>query len=304
MGPGEGEIVEFVGAYAMSHAGLIVTRRDDGPQDAVARIYDAFGTVRDEIADLAPDAVLIIATDHQKAFPLEGVPQFSIGVGPTAKGLGDAGVPACEVPVQQALAADLLEGMVERGVDLAFTERVAIDHSFVVPLMLLTPDFDVPIVPVMVNCNVPPRPTFERSYQVGRILGEAARASRDARVVLVGTGGLSHWVGDEERWEYLARPAGTRIADRDRFPVEIDDTGEINSEWDRAFLETLHRGEADRFVTEWTAEQVEAAAGNGAQEVRNWVLAAGALADRPIETIAYEPVSEWLTGTAVARFAA
>jgi hypothetical protein len=296
--------MDFVAGYVMSHAGLIVSRKDLGPDEPVTRIYDAFAVIRDEIAGLKPDAILIIATDHMKAFPLEGVPQFSLGVGAVAHGLGDAGLPPCEVPVHQPFAQAILDGTVARGVDLAFTEHVAIDHSYVVPLSLITPGLDVPIIPLTQNCNVPPRPTLRRSYEVGRALGEAARAGPPGRVVLVGTGGLSHWVGSEDRRSFVNRPAGTRIADRDLYPVEIEETGDINVTWDLEFLATLGRADVSRFLDEWTAEQVEAAAGNGAHEIRNWLTAIGAIGDRPVETVAYEPISEWLTGTAVARFAA
>ena len=296
--------MEFVAGYVASHAGLIVSRKDSGPDDTVARIYDAFATIRAEIASLEPDAILIIATDHMKAFPLEGVPQFSLGVGPVAHGLGDAGIPPCEVPVHQGFAQAILEGAVDRGVDLAFTEHVAIDHSYVMPLSLITPSLDVPIIPLTQNCNVPPRPTLRRSYEVGRVIGDATRSGPPGRLVLIGTGGLSHWVGSEARRAFVNRPAGTRIADRDLYPVELEETGDINVTWDLEFLATLGRGDLRRFLEDWTAEQVEEAAGNGAHEIRNWLTAAGAIGDLPVETIAYEPIAEWLTGTAVARFAA
>lgn len=295
--------MEFAAAYATSHAGLIVTRRDEAPGDQVGRIYSGFERLREEIADLEPDAIVIIATDHQKAFPLEGVPQFSIGVGPVARGLGDAGIPPCEVPVHQEFAEAILEGCIDRHVDLAFTEEVGIDHSFVVPLQFVTPDLHVPIVPITQNCNVPPRPRLERSHEVGRILGEAIRSGPDGRVVLIGTGGLSHWVGSEERREYINRPAGTRIADRDRFPVEIDDTGPINVGWDKLFLDALGKGEAGSFIADWPAERIEAEAGNGAHEIRNWLIAAGSVQDRPSTVIAYEAIEEWLTGIGIVEFA-
>jgi hypothetical protein len=295
--------MEFAAAYAASHAGLIVTRRDQAPTEQIGRIYDGFEVLRREISEARPDAILIIATDHQRAFPLEGVPQFSLGVGPVARGLGDAGIPPCEVPVHQAFAQAILDGCIDRHVDMAFTEDVAIDHSFVVPLNFVTPDLDVPIVPITQNCNVPPRPRPERSHEVGKILGEAVRSGPEGRVVLIGTGGLSHWVGSEERQAFVNRPAGTRIADRDSFPVDLEDTGPINVDWDTAFLGALAEGRVASFIEDWPAERIEKEAGNGAHEIRNWLMAAGAVLDKPAELVAYEPVSEWLTGTGIVRFA-
>ena len=294
--------MDFVAAYAASHAGLIVTRRGEAPSEQVTRIYEGFAKLRHEIADLQPDAVLIIATDHQRAFPLEGVPQFSLGVGPTARGFGDAGAPECEIAVHQQFAQSILEGCVSRDVDLAFSEEVTIDHSYVIPLMLITPDFDIPIIPLTQNCNVPPRPRLRRSYEVGKVLGDVVRSGPPGRIVIIGTGGLSHWVGSEERQEYMRRPAGDRISDRGNFPVELEDVGDINVEWDHGFMEMLSRGAAPSFIAEWTDERLEAVAGNGAHEIRNWLTVAGAVGNSPAKVVAYEPVAEWLTGTGIVKF--
>ena len=79
-----------------------------------------------------------------------------MGWGNPAHGIGDAGLPECEVPVHQQFAKLVLEGCIEGGMDLAYSEAVSIDHSFVTPLMLSTPDFDVPIVPIVQNTRMPP----------------------------------------------------------------------------------------------------------------------------------------------------
>ncbi|MEX2375202.1 MAG: hypothetical protein WD942_06390 [Dehalococcoidia bacterium] len=294
--------MELVGAFACSHAGLIVERRDQAPEGQHDAVYGSFETVRQEIEQLEPDALIVLATDHMKAWPLQGVPQFSLGVGPTARGLGDGGMEPCRIPVHQVFAQSLLEQMVASGVDLAFSEDVAIDHSFVTPLSLLTPNFDVPIVPMTQNCNVPPRPTFARSREVGAWLGEAIQHGPKGRVVLVGTGGLSHWVGSQRRQDFMRRPAGTRLADLKDHPVEISDDGPINASWDRDFLRYVEEGRLSEVADAWSPDDVEEAAGNGAQEIRQWLTVAAAAGDPPAKTLAYEPVAAWLTGTAVVRF--
>jgi hypothetical protein len=186
--------------------------------------------------------------------------------------------------------------------DLAFSEDVLIDHSFVMPLTLLTPGLDVPIVPVVQNCNVPPRPTFRRSRELGQALRQAILAGPEGRVVVVGTGGLSHWVGSVKRRAFMNRAAGTRLSELAAYPVDLQDTGEINQEFDRMFLDRVVAGRLPEFVAEWTPDRVEEVAGNGAHELRNWITAAAVVDDAPAEALAYEPVAEWLTGTAVVRF--
>jgi 2,3-dihydroxyphenylpropionate 1,2-dioxygenase len=255
-----------------------------------------------QIAALEPDAIVLVATDHVRVYPLSSVPQFNIGVSESARGIGDAGLPPCEVSIHQEFARSILEECLEGGVDLAYSETMAIDHSFVTPLTLAFPDAGIPIVPIAQNCNAPPLPSLRRSHAVGRALGQAIRRGPKGRVVLVGTGGLSHWVGPEEFQEFMREPAGTRIARQKDFPMTIGDSGYINEDFDREFLELMCSGRAAEFIREWDSDRLHAEAGNGAQEVRNWLLVAGATGDAKGEVLGYAAVPEWLTGTAVMRF--
>jgi hypothetical protein len=171
------------------------------------------------------------------------------------------------------------------------------------PLSLLTPRFDVPIAPVAQNCNVPPRPSLRRSRELGRAIGESVRAGPGGRAVVIGTGGLSHWVGSPTRRAFMNRPAGTRLAELAAHPVALEETGAINQEFDQQFLDHVVAGQLAEFAATWTPERVEGVAGNGAQELRNWITTAAIVGDARATVLAYEPVAEWLTGTAVVRFA-
>jgi 2,3-dihydroxyphenylpropionate 1,2-dioxygenase len=294
--------MEIVGAYACSHAGLLITRSDDAPAAMRDAVYAAFKEMGNAIRAAEADAVVLVATDHGRIYPLTQVPQFTIGVSETAEGIGDAGLPKCTVPLHQPFAQAILEGMIAEGVDLSFSETSQIDHSFVTPLILAFGDTPIPIVPIAQNCNFPPLPTFARSYEVGSKLRKAIEAGPSGRVVVVGTGGLSHWVGTEEQQQFRRRPAGTRIHAKSAGAMTIDEVGPINETFDRDFIETICAGAAGAFVREWNNERVYVDAGNGAQEIRNWILLAGVMSDTKARLLAYEPVREWLTGTAVVVF--
>src|SRR6266542_2626763 len=258
--------MDIVGAFACSHAGFLISDFDRADPKARDTVYEGFSRMRDEIQRAKPDALVVVATDHGRIYPLNHQPQFVLGVSARARGIGDAGLPTCEVPIHQKLAQQILEGCIEAGVDLAYSEDVSIDHSFVTPLMLTTPDLDVPIVPLVQNTRMPPMPTLQRSYKVGEVLGQVLRTASGGKVAILGTGGLSHWVGDEPRRNFLQQPAGTR------------------------------------FVHEWSNERLVEVGGNGAQEIRNWLLVAGVAQDAPLEVLAYAAVPEWHTGSAVAKF--
>jgi 2,3-dihydroxyphenylpropionate 1,2-dioxygenase len=281
---------------------LIVTRQDQAPIEVRDTVFDAFAAMGRTILDLAPDAIVLIAGDHGRVYPFSSVPQITIGVSDIAHGIGDAGLPSRDVPVHQRFAQAILEGCIDRGIDLGFSEAMAIDHSFIMPLTMALPKMEIPIVPIAQNCFMPPMPRLSRSYEVGRKLGEAIRSGPPGRVVVMGTGGLSHWVGSDSFRDFMNEPAGTRLARKEANPVELDDVGRVNDTFDREFLEIICRGKGRSFADSWDTERVQREAGNGGQEVRNWLLAAAAVGDRPGQVIAYAPVREWLTGTAVLQF--
>ncbi|HXP93285.1 MAG TPA: hypothetical protein VN905_07420 [Candidatus Binatia bacterium] len=293
--------MEIVGAYACSHAGLFISRGDRAPKGQRDSVYGAFAEMGRQIRELAPDALVLIATDHGRIYPFSQVPQFTIGVSESAAGIGDSELPKFTVPVHQRFAQAILDGAIAESVDLAFSESMQIDHSFITPLMLAFGDDFIPIVPIAQNCNVPPLPTLHRSYEVGSKLGSAIEGGPPGRVVVVGTGGLSHWVGTVEQQQFMRRPAGTRLA-MGKPALTLDDVGPINIDFDRAFLQTICKGATRTFLNEWNSVRLYEEAGNGAQEIRNWLLVAGLVADRPAEILAYEPVREWLTGTALVKF--
>jgi len=293
--------MEIAGAYACSHAALLITRGDAAPPAQRDAIYGAFAEMGRAIRAAKADAVVVVATDHGRIYPLTHVAQFTIGVSETAEGIGDGGLPKCTVPIHQPFAQAILNGMIAEGVDLSFSEQMKIDHSFVTPLLLAFGGDAPPIVPIAQNCNFPPLATLQRSREVGIALRRAIEAGPPGRVVVIGTGGLSHWVGTPEEQAFRRRPAGTRMAEA-RGAVTIDETGPVNDAFDRDFVAAICAGKSAAFISEWSDERVYTDAGNGASEIRTWIVLAGVTNDRPARLMAYEPVREWLTGTGIVEF--
>jgi 2,3-dihydroxyphenylpropionate 1,2-dioxygenase len=296
--------MDLVGAYACSHAALLITRGEKADPALKKAVYDGFAEMGRRIRAARPDALVVVATDHSRIHPLSLIPQFTIGVSAYAQSIGDAGLARREFPIHQALAREILEGCLDGGLDLAYSEQMAIDHSFVTPLQLAGLEGEVPVVPITQNCNNPPLPRLERSHAAGRILAKAIAGASAGRAVLIGTGGLSHWVGSPEWQAFMREPAGTRIDRQKDFKMSLPDTGEIDESFDRAFLERLAAGQAGQFLREFDTDRLYRDAGNGAQEIRNWLLVAGAMHDSAGSTLAYAPVPEWCTGTAVMAFSA
>jgi protocatechuate 4,5-dioxygenase beta chain/2'-carboxy-2,3-dihydroxybiphenyl 1,2-dioxygenase large subunit/2'-aminobiphenyl-2,3-diol 1,2-dioxygenase large subunit len=182
---------------------------------------------------------------------------------------------------------------VAAGFDLAFSANPKIDHAFMAPLTLIRPEMDIPVVPVFQNANTEPLPPLWRSAQLGELLRDViTRRPAAETVVVLGTGGLSHWVGTPEM-------------------------GQINSAFDERFLQHVRAGDLGAILAMKTAD-VLAEAGNGAPEICNWVTAMAAASrqegwgvSEPERTargprgvvLAYESVPDWATGIALARLA-
>ena len=281
-------MARLVGAYATSHTAMII--RKFQPADPVhAAVHAAFGQVRREVDRLAPDVLVVIGSEHLNSFGYECFPQICVGIGEKATGWGDGGVPSAELRLAGDFAAQLLTEGVEAGFDLAFSANPRIDHAFMAPLTLIRPEMDIPVVPVFQNANTEPLPPLWRCAQLGELLREVIEhRPATERVVVLGTGGLSHWVGTPEM-------------------------GRINTDFDDQFLQHVRAGDLPAILALKTAD-VLAEAGNGAPEIRNWVTAMAAASVGPAQdgapartprgvVLAYESVPDWATGIALARLA-
>lgn len=277
MGQHRGKIV---GVFAASHAPGITgfpERANPAQRDAVE---NAFRDMNAQIQALRPDAVIAVSVEHFTNFFLGNLPAFAVGtsdsyLGPVTKEMGDfINVDQHNYIGNAALGEHLYKFALESEFDPALVEGgLTFDENFCVPLKRLDPDSQLPLVPVIVNGVNRPCPTANRCYDFGRMIRRAVEAQSVAeRVIVLGTGGLSHWVG-------------------------MPESGNINQEFDRDFLARLESGDSKR-LTDYTQDQIDVA-GNGADEIRTWLVAAGA-AGTAFDTLVYEPVPEWLTGTALA----
>lgn len=304
------EIVLGVGA---SHSTLMNTHwQETFHKDRAERFRDALRSARDELAAARPDTVILVGSNHFRGFWLDLIPSFTIGVGECVAS-GESGTPEGPQPVDVPLARHIANSLVESGCfDAAFSARLQIDHGQSHAIQYLLDGLDVEIVPLVVNVFAPPLPNLERCLDLGRAIRETVLAfPGDRRVAVIGSGGLSHrlpWPdwrdphGDDEEFIVDAWLNGRENwQDYDARRREIIRAAEaaINPEFDHEFLSLLERGQAHR-IAEFTTDELEKTAGNGAQELRTWLLMAALLDHAPARRLAYESMPEWLTGMAVA----
>lgn len=271
-------MAEIAGVFAVSHT-PIMSNMPDAPgamrRDATFAQFERIGA---EIDSLAPDAVLLISNDHLHNFYLDNLPAFCIGIAPSyiSPAEGWLKVPRQTLPGDPLLGAHLLREVIEAGFDPALSMELVLDHGTLTPLDRAGIAGRHPLVPILVNAVQPPMPTMQRSVALGGALRAAIQSYQGAdRVAVLATGGLSHDVGTPRM-------------------------GQLNADFDRQFLRHLEAGGLDD-AAQYARAHVNSA-GNGAEEVRNWLVAQGIAAGAPFETYFYEGMAEWYTGIALGRW--
>jgi 2,3-dihydroxyphenylpropionate 1,2-dioxygenase len=268
--------VVFTGA--VSHGPGITGRADLADPQAKERLYAAFARLREEMEMTRPDVLVVIAAEHFANFFMDNMPAYAVGIADYYDGpIEDEqwlGIDATRVPGDRDTAHALVTHLLE-DVDLAYSEEWKFDHGVMVPLHFLTPDYDLPVIPININCQGPPLTPYARAYRFGRKL-KAACDAHSKRIAVIATGGLSHW------------PA-------------TPDSGKINEAWDRDFLKRWCANDESALAA-YKDEDVYLQAGQGGFEIRTFIAAAGVADGSKGRVYCYEPIPIFAVGCTVARF--
>jgi hypothetical protein len=249
---------------------------------------DALNTLADAVEAASPDLVVIVGDDQGELFSLTNMPAISIYYGDTlatypfwgeddehmpnwkrtaATGYGMDYVHHYRGAPDAALAA--IEGLIARGIDVSAAAEVAdpkkagFGHAFGFIVERLFRGRDIPILPVLLNTYFKPNvPTSARCYDVGRALREVIEGWGDLRVAVIASGGLSHFVTDEN----LDRGVLTAITDKDAAHLRSVPPQALRS---------------------------------GSSEILNWILAAGALEDLTADWTRYLPIYRTPAGSGI-----
>ncbi|HWL45216.1 MAG TPA: hypothetical protein VNQ73_19895 [Ilumatobacter sp.] len=268
----------LVYAGVCSHAPGITGRAERADPAVRDEFYSAFDAMRVAIEATRPDALIVVAAEHFANFFMDNMPSFAIGMADHYDGpIEDSDwlkIPKFSAPGDRDLSQRLITEVMQT-VDVSYAEEWRCDHGIAVPLHFLTPRFDLPIVPVNINCQGPPLAPLHRAWAFGEALRRAADQLPE-RIAIVGTGGISHW------------PA-------------TPDSGKINEAWDRDFLDRWCANDRDALL-DYTDAAAYAAAGQGAFEIRTFI-AVSAAAGRARGTVHfYAPIPIFAVGCTVASY--
>lgn len=172
-----------------------------------------------------------------------------------------------QFPAHPELANHLIDSLVEDGFDVAISERLrpdmGLEHEYTIVYERYSPGGPIPMVPFILSRYLPNQATPARCYALGKALRRAIESwDQDQKVAIMGSGGLSHQILDQE----LDRKAIDAMQEKD-----VD------------ALCSLPRDRLNRAP--------------GTPETLNWVTVAGAMQDRPMTLIDYVPCYRSLAGT-------
>jgi protocatechuate 4,5-dioxygenase beta chain len=252
-------MARLIGGIGTSHIpslGPVIDRRlTETPE--WKPFFDDYQPVRRWLESQAPDLAIVVYNDHGCDFFLDKMPTFAVGAAPSYPP-GDQGWDVRRVPDAAgdlAFSQHAIEHLIEAEFDVTICQELHVDHGFHVPMSLLFGDeWPVRVLPIVVNVIQHPVPTPLRCYKFGQALRRAVDTYPTAeRVVIVGTGGMSHQLHGER-------------------------AGFMSQTFDEAFLDAI---EADPLaLTRITRREYMERAGAEAIELIMWLTMRGALDER------------------------
>jgi protocatechuate 4,5-dioxygenase beta chain len=267
-------VAKIIAGVGSSHVPAIGAALDNGKtgEPYWQRVFSGFEKSKEWMRELKPDVAIIVFNDHATAFSVDMIPTFALGCAAEFP-IADEGWGARPVPPvigHPKLAAHIAQSVIEDEFDLTIVNKMEVDHGLTVPMSLMfgekkpTEAWPCPVIPLAVNVVMFPPPTGNRCYNLGKAIRKAVESyPEDLRVVIFGTGGLSHQI------------SGPRA-------------GLINSKWDKAFLDNLSKNPKKLTAIKHLDYMREAGA-EGIEMVM-WLIMRGALDDKVDEVYRFYTV--------------
>jgi len=253
-----GDLVRLVGGVGVPHTPHfpLLAQRDDELGRALNRLY---GSVATELAEMKPDVVILLSSDHYNTFFVSSLPIFSIVTAPQASGPVDyRELQQRTIPMHSTLAHRLQDELVQSDFDIGQTQELGLDHPMTIPLHFLMPDSPIPVIPLFVSGLMPPLPSVRRCYRLGQTMRTVLESfDDDGRVAVIASGSFSLEIG------------GPHISDHSHVGVPDPD-------WVVRVMELLKANDIEQLLVESDGGQLTKA-GNAGGELLDWITMLGAV---------------------------
>ena len=241
--------------------------------------FKGFDYVHYWLAREKPDVAVVFYNDHGLNFFLDKLPTFAVGAASEYRNEDEG----WGIPVSRSIAGDpalswhIINNLVADEFDITMCQDMLVDHSVTIPMALMWPGekWTVKIVPISINTVQHPLPSLKRCLNLGRSVGRAISSyPQDLRVMIVGTGGLSHQL-DGKR------------------------AGFINKDFDQLCMDKLV-GEPE-VLTRYSIHDFVEESGAQGVEFLNWMAMRGALTGqvREVHRNYHIPISNTAAATVV-----
>jgi aromatic ring-opening dioxygenase catalytic subunit (LigB family) len=273
-------MAELVGVFAASHGPIIARDWEKMPTPHRDKLAAGFDEIGRRLKACRPDLLVVVSPDHWVNFFISNLPAVCIGIGEEHDGPPEPFMqkvyPHDRLKGHVAFGRHLLQTALDNDFEPALSHRLRLDHGTCIPLWRIGVDLGLPIVPILVNDLEEPMPSIRRCLAWGRLLKRAIDSyPAPMRIAVLGTGGLSHSIGETTM-------------------------GWIDEEFDHACIARFQDGEEAR-LTAFLNDALPRT-GNGAHEIRDWVIAHAAAGSTGFELIDYFPSPETLVGAAFASW--
>jgi protocatechuate 4,5-dioxygenase, beta chain len=201
-------VAEIIGGIGTSHVPAVGAALDKGrtAEPYWAPFFEKTKPLQEWTAAAKPDVAIIVFNDHATAFSLEIIPTFALGMADRYE-VADEGFGARPVPPvigHPELSIHLAEQLILDEFDLTLVNEMTVDHGLTVPLSVtcgqpgIEQGWPLKVVPLCVNVVQYPPPTGNRCFRLGQAIRRAVESfPGDERVVVYGTGGLSHQISGQ-----------------------------------------------------------------------------------------------------------
>ena len=242
------------------------------------RNQQALDRLGEKFAEVDPDIVVVVGDDQHEWFYDDVQPTFTIycadqvinaAIDPEKLKTKSPGIALAmsashppedqTYPVPADLARTIIERVIADEFDVAISAEqranargvIGVGHAVGFVYRRILKDRPVPVVPILLNTYFPPnQPTPKRCYEFGRSIGRAIAGwngvNAGKRVAICASGGISHFVVDEE--------------------------------FDTRMLTAIERRDAKTLTGE-----PEAMFRSGTSETKNWITVAGILSETELE---------------------
>jgi protocatechuate 4,5-dioxygenase beta chain len=261
-------MAELVAIAGVPHNPLIYEHTKHGVPDDLRDTVDNYARFAQWFRDLGTDTLVVIGSDHFRKFLHGNSPAFAIGKAPRyvttyENEVRHFGFDEWAVDGDEEMAGWLLGGdELPEEVDFSLVNEWILDHSYSIPLLYLRPEWDLPVVPIHTNTNLPPIPRARRFATLGAYLREAiAAAPMDRRVAIITTGHLATDIGGPKAFLGGDSP---------------------DEEFDEMAVGWMARGDIDAAVAGCTLERL-IEAGNVTPQFMNFIASLSAAGGAPAD---------------------